>query len=264
MCYDAIIDTGREANVGDKTFNILLLVILVVILLGCIVILVRSYIRLLNRTESLKESINNLSALNDKLRMDRHDYLNHMQIVYGLMELEEYEEMNEYLRQVYKELLKTGKAIKTSKPAINALLAAKSAEADAKGMEFLIEVKSDLKHLMIEDWELCKVLSNLIDNAVRALEESGQENKKIRVDITETPEKYVFYIEDNGPQIPEDLQEKIFKKGFSTKKEEGHGMGLAIVSEILGENGGTIDLKSEEKETVFTVEINKHNRKGGG
>jgi sensor histidine kinase regulating citrate/malate metabolism len=187
-----------------------------------------------------------------------------MQIVYGLMELEEYEEMNEYLRQVYKELLKTGKAIKTSKPAINALLAAKSAEADAKGMEFLIEVKSDLKHLTIEDWELCKVLSNLIDNAVRALEESGQENKKIRVDITETPEKYVFYIEDNGPQIPEDLQEKIFKKGFSTKKEEGHGMGLAIVSEILGENGGTIDLKSEEKETVFTVEINKHNRKGGG
>ena len=113
MCYDAIIDTRREANVGDKTFNILLLVILVVILLGCIVILVRSYIRLLNRTESLKESINNLSALNDKLRMDRHDYLNHMQIVYGLMELEEYEEMNEYLRQVYKELLKTGKAIKT-------------------------------------------------------------------------------------------------------------------------------------------------------
>jgi hypothetical protein len=33
LCYDAIIDTRREANVGDKTFNILLLVILVVILL---------------------------------------------------------------------------------------------------------------------------------------------------------------------------------------------------------------------------------------
>ena len=242
---------------GDKSFNILILVILVVILLGCIAILVRSYIRLLNRTESLKESIDNLSALNDKLRMDRHDYLNHMQIVYGLMELEEYEEMNEYLRRVYKELLKTGKAIKTSKPAINALLAAKSAEADAKGIEFVIEVKSDLKYLSIEDWELCKVLSNLIDNAARALEESTQGKKKIRVDITETPEQYLFYIEDNGPQIPEEIQEKIFQKGFSTKKEEGHGMGLAIVSEILGNNNGKIALTSGKKETVFTVEFNK-------
>ena len=265
LCYDAIIDNREEDGVGDKTFTILLLVILVVILLGCIAILVRSYLRLMNRTESLRESIDNLSALNDKLRMDRHDYLNHMQIVYGLMELGEYEDMNAYLRQVYRELLKTGKAIKTSKPAINALLAAKSAEADAKGMEFLIEVKSDLKYLMIEDWELCKVLSNLIDNAVRALEESAQEKKKIRVDITETPEKYVFFIEDNGPQIPEDMREKIFKKGFTTKKEEGHGMGLAIVSGILEENDGTIRLTSEEKETVFTVEIQKlKDTKGGG
>ena len=86
------------------------------------------------------------------------------------MELGEYDEMNSYLKKVYKELLKTGKAIKTSKPAINALLAAKLAECDSKGIELLIEVKSDLKDIRIEDWELCKVLSNLVDNAVRALD----------------------------------------------------------------------------------------------
>ena len=244
---------------GDRTVNILLLVLLIVILLGCIALLVRSCIKLLNRNESLRESLDNLSALNDKLRMDRHDYLNHMQIVYGLMELGEYEEMNDYLRQVYKDLMKTGKAIKTSKPAINALLAAKAAEADAKQIDLCIEVKSDLKYLMIEDWELCKVLSNLIDNAVRALQESERENKQIRVDITETQEQYIFQVEDNGPQIPEEMQEKIFKKGFTTKKGEGHGMGLAIVSEILGENAGEMQLKSEEKATVFTVTF----RKGG-
>lgn len=244
---------------GDRTVNILLLVLLIVILLGCIALLVRSCIKLLNRNESLRESLDNLSALNDKLRMDRHDYLNHMQIVYGLMELGEYEEMNDYLRQVYKDLMKTGKAIKTSKPAINALLAAKAAEADAKQIDLCIEVKSDLKYLMIEDWELGKVLSNLIDNAVRALQECERENKQIRVDITETQEQYIFQVEDNGPQIPEEMQEKIFKKGFTTKKGEGHGMGLAIVSEILGENAGEMQLKSEEKATVFTVTF----RKGG-
>ncbi|WP_022761074.1 MULTISPECIES: sensor histidine kinase [unclassified Butyrivibrio] len=242
---------------GDTHLYLILSVTLVVILIGCIAILIRNYMKLIARNDALRESIDNLCRLNDKLRMDRHDYLNHLQIVYGLMELEEYEEMNSYLRKVYKELLKTGKAVKTSKPAINALLAAKSAEAEAKEIEFLIEVKSDLKKLSIEDWELCKVLSNLIDNAVKALEDFDSGEKTIRVNITETPERYIFDVEDNGPEIPESIRESIFKKGFSTRKEEGHGMGLAIVSEILNKSGGDIELSSDEEETVFTVSFEK-------
>jgi sensor histidine kinase regulating citrate/malate metabolism len=235
----------------------LLGIIVIVILIVFIVVLVRDHLRLTQRNETLRESIENLSKLNDRLRMDRHDYLNHLQIVYGLMELEEYDEMNAYLRKEYKELMKTGKAIKTSKPALNALLAAKSAEADTKGIEFLIEVKSDLAQINIEDWELCKVLSNLIDNAVRALEDCGREEKKIRVNITETPEQYIFEVEDNGPAIPAELQEAIFRKGFTTKKEEGHGMGLAIVRDILDKCKGDIDILSNDDETVFTVKIGK-------
>ena len=231
--------------------------ILVVILAICIVILARNYIQLLKRDDALRESIDNLSKLNDKLRMDRHDYLNQLQVVYGLMELEEYDEMNAYLRKVYKELMKTGKAVKTSKPAVNALLAAKSAEAEAKEIEFLIEVKSDLKNLNIEDWELCKVLSNLTDNAVKALEDSDVQEKKIRINITETQQQYIFSVENNGPRIPEEIRDSIFKKGFTTKKEEGHGMGLAIVSEIVNKAKGKIELKSDEEETVFTVSFGK-------
>ena len=231
--------------------------ILVVILAICIVILDRNYVQLLKRDDALRESIDNLSKLNDKLRMDRHDYLNQLQVVYGLMELEEYDEMNAYLRKVYKELMKTGKAVKTSKPAVNALLAAKSAEAEAKEIEFLIEVKSDLKNLNIEDWELCKVLSNLTDNAIKALEDSDVQEKKIRINITETQQQYIFSVENNGPKIPEEIRDSIFKKGFTTKKEEGHGMGLAIVSEIVNKAKGKIELKSDEEETVFTVSFGK-------
>ncbi len=242
---------------GTTQLYLIFSVTLVLILIGCIAVLVRNYLKLMARNDALRESIDNLCGLNDKLRMDRHDYLNHLQIIYGLMELEEYDEMNSYLRKVYKELLKTGKAVKTSKPAINALLAAKSAESEAKGIEFVIEVKSDLKDLGMEDWELCKVLSNLIDNAVRALDDCEGKEKKLRVNITETPERYIFSVENNGPEIPESIRDRIFKKGFSTKKEEGHGMGLAIVSEILNNNDGDIDLSSDDEETVFTVSIGK-------
>ena len=74
----------------DKMLVLLLFVILSLILAGCLVILLRSYMRLTSRNKALRESVENLGALNDRLRMDRHDYLNHLQIVYGLMELEEY------------------------------------------------------------------------------------------------------------------------------------------------------------------------------
>lgn len=199
-----------------------------------------------------------LRQLNFELRSVRHDYLNHLQVVYGLLELEEYDELKSYLKPVYKEMMKTGKALKTSKPALNALLMAKMKEAETQGIDVYVEVKSDLKHLSPEVWQLCKVLSNLLDNAMAALKDVMGE-KKIEVDINETKEDYVFLISDNGPGIPEQLQEAIFKRGFTTKKESGHGMGLAIVSEILKENNGRIQVNSVEGRTTFTVMF----RKGG-
>ena len=241
----------------DKMFYLLLLIILSVVLMGCLVILIRSYYKMAEAHRILKDNIKNLEELNDRLRMDRHDYLNHLQIIYGLMELEEYDEMKSYLKKEYKELLSTGKAIKTAKPAVNALLAAKLSECESKEIEFRIEVKSDLKKLTIEDWELCKVLSNLIDNAIKALEDSDKAEKKIFINITENPTEYVFEVENNGPKIPDDIRDRIFKKGFSTKKSEGHGMGLSIVSKILEESNGSISFDTDDERTVFTAVIKK-------
>jgi signal transduction histidine kinase len=81
--------------------------------------------------------------------------------------------------------------------------------------------------------------------------------KKMGIDINETPTEYLFEVSDNGPGIPEENREKIFKKGFTTKKTAGHGFGLSIVSDILRENSGSIDLRSGEGETVFTVSLGK-------
>ncbi len=231
--------------------------LLAAVVLGvCIVIILWHYIRLKKEMALLQESFMNLRQLNFELRSVRHDYLNHLQVVYGLLELEEYEELKAYLNPVYKEMMKTGKALKTSKPALNALIMAKMKEAETKGIDVYVEVKSDLQHLPLEVWLLCKVLSNLMDNAMTALSEVDGE-KKIEVDINETREKYLFQIADNGPGIPEHMQALIFKKGVTTKKESGHGMGLAIVSEILKENNGSIRMNSGEDGTVFTVEFQK-------
>lgn len=225
----------------------------------CIILLIIYVWKMKKHYITLRESYENLEKLNSNLRVQRHDYLNHLQVVYGLMEMEEYEELKSYLQPVYKDLLKTGKALRTSKPAINALLKAKMDEAESRGIDFYIEVKSDLSNLHVEDWELCKVLSNLLDNGMTALD-SREGEKKIELEITENQEFYRFDVSNNGPMIPKEMQEHIFKQGITTKKGEGHGMGLYIVSGVLKAYGGTIKLISEENETVFSFELPKEKR----
>lgn len=239
--------------------SLIFCLVVVLILAACIYALLRSYEKLKKLYEALQESYSNVESLNSELRAQRHDYLNHLQVVYGLMELEEYEDLKKYLEPVFKDMLKTGKALKTSKPAINALLKAKMDEAEGREIDLYVEVKSDLKNLAVEDWELCKVLANLIDNAITALQEK-QGEKWIRVDVTEDKSGYLFTITDNGPGIEEHLLEKVFQQGFSTKKEEGHGMGLYIVANVIKAYKGTIELKSEQ-ETVFTIRFPKDERR---
>ena len=67
----------------------------------------------------------NLENLNLKLRAQRHDYMNHLQVIYGLLELGEYEDAREYMEPVFKDITRVTRAMKTSQPAVNALLQAK-------------------------------------------------------------------------------------------------------------------------------------------
>ena len=230
--------------------------LVVLILMICLLHLLVLYGRLRGQQENLTESFYQLQKMNETLRSQRHDYLNHMHVVYGMVELEEYQELKEYLSPIYRNLMKTGKAIRTSIPAVNALLMAKLGEAEKESVDFYIEVKSDLKELHMEPWELCKVLSNLIDNALTALLDREGE-RKLLLDISETKDTYLFQVSDNGPPIPENLQPAIFSPNVTTKKGEGHGMGLFIVTNVLKENGGTIRFSSDEKQTIFTVEVKK-------
>lgn len=208
------------------------------------------------KSSSLIESINNLEALNTRLRSQRHEYLNQLQVVYGLMELEEYEEAKRYLEPFCKDIMKVSKALKTAQPAVNALLQAKIEMAEQRKIDLYIEVKSDLKQIPIEPWGLCKVLSNIVDNAITALEKK-ETNRNLHIEIDEDSNQYLFSIYNNGPQIPKEQLDAIFKKGFTTKKEEGHGMGLYIVADIIQKVGGNIQVFSEKDKTTFEVSIPK-------
>lgn len=232
--------------------SLILCLAVALILMICILIILGQYHKLKRSYDAMGASYQNLEQLNSTLRMQRHDFLNHLQVVYGLIEIGEYEELKSYLDPIYQDMMKTGKALKTKKPGINALIAAKYGEAEHAGMDLYIEVKSDLADLGVPDWELCKVLSNIIDNAMTALGEK-KTDKKIWVDVTETREEYRFEIANNGPMIEPNMQSDIFQKGVTTKQEEGHGMGLAIVSDVVKRYHGDLRLTSDEDRTAFQI-----------
>ena len=217
-----------------------------------------SYYVLIQKEEGTytPETIKNLENLNSVLREQRHDYLNHVQIIYGLMELGEYEEAKRYMEPVYNDLIKVGKALKTAHPAVNALLQAKMQKGEKENINVYVEVKSNLKHIPMEAWELCKILANIIDNQITALGQR-ESNRKLYIDIGEYGTSYIFSIYNNGPIIGEDILPYLFVQGFSTKKGDNCGMGLYIVKKIVDRVGGRIQVDSNSEKAHFTVELPK-------
>ena len=206
--------------------------------------------------QGMVASINDLRNLNKTIRAQRHDYLNHIQVVYGLLELGEAKEALKYMEPVYKDILKVNKALKTSEPAVNALLQAKLNLAEEKDIDMEISITSDLKELVMPPWEFCRIAGNLIDNSIYALE-GVCGDKKLYIEISEDLSNLEFSVRNNGPKIPDEITKEIFTEGFTTKGNRGEGMGLYIVKELVSSYKGQIRLVSTDTETMFNIELPK-------
>lgn len=205
-------------------------------------------------TDILEDSIDNLTRLNTEMRKQRHDFKNHLQVIYSLLELNEPAEAINYIDSIHSDLNRVGRILKTAHPAINALIAAKSNDAEESGVGFTVNVSSALETLPIPPYKLCRALGNLIDNAFDAL--IGQSGGFIRVSFEETQQMYRMSVSNNGPMIDQSLLEKIFSAGYSTKGA-GRGMGLSVVSEIASSYGGALYVDSASALTKFMIEIPK-------
>ena len=213
--------------------------------------------RIAEQAQMLEEAYGQLEDLNATLRKQRHDFMNHLQVVFSLMELNEQQEAMKYVESVYTDIRKTGSVLKTAIPAVNALIAAKRQDCQERGIALDVEIGSGWRELPVPGWEMCRVLGNLIDNARDALlEDADNIQPNIRVSIDETPGAFTFCVSNNGPMIPQSLRQSIFQMGFTTKSS-GHGSGLSIVREIMAQYGGEIAVESTPERTSFTGTLPK-------
>lgn len=243
-------------DIPNSNISIFFLFSILSVLLNSLIVIHDKYSlkRADNRFSNLKNTISQIERLNITLRAQRHDFLNQLQVIYSLLEMDEFDEAKNYIESVYRDILKVNKFLKTASPAVNALLQAKIFACEKEKINVELKVSSQLKDLKIPVWELCRVLGNLIDNSIYALKEKKCD-RRLEIEIYQDLKYAVFKISDNGAEIDKKNLDKVFLPGFTTKGALGEGMGLSIVKETVEINGGSIEVKSSPVETVFEVRI---------
>ena len=222
------------------TFTILL----ITIILGLVIIILKNYID--------KEFRNRLEI--QELHVQRHDYSKHISVIAGMIDAGEYDELKAYTGSLGKRAAFTGDLFKLGSPAVSILIQEKLLLAHQNQIKFELNVRTGLPKMRLDPSDLCTVLSNILDNAMEASLSIEVPDRLVSLDAGLNGRYFEFRISNSGLPIPEENLGKIFKPGFSTKKDKiGHGMGLYIVKRVLKKYNGCIEVESNDTTTSFTV-----------
>ncbi|HEX4385082.1 MAG TPA: HAMP domain-containing sensor histidine kinase [Myxococcales bacterium] len=113
-------------------------------------------------------------------------------------------------------------------------------ESKLRGRASLVRAYADVPPVMAQPTLLGQVLVNLLTNAADAV--AGRPESRIALRVRKQGDEAWIEVEDDGPGIPEENAAKIFEPFFSTKGDQGNGLGLWISSEIARMHGGSLTL----------------------
>lgn len=121
-----------------------------------------------------------------------------------------------------------------------------------QGVEIVREYDPAIPPVMAYGSELNQVWTNLIDNAIDALDGKGRILLRTRLQDSQV----IVEIEDNGPGIPPEVRQKLFYPFFTTKPVgKGTGLGLNISYQIIQKHGGDIQVFSQPGQTRFEIRL---------
>lgn len=202
---------------------------------------------ILNQMQLQKEMFEKQSASDEELRRFRHDYKNHMIVIGSLLSGGKTEEAADYAKKLGNITGETKFLIRTGNPAADVLLNQKKAEAEKVGIktEFIGFIPTGL----IDDMDICTVLSNLVDNAVEAAEKC-KSDRIIKIEANLVNSHFLLTVTNPYVTVQKD------KKGRlkTTKADKiNHGIGMKNIERIVEKYNGAIF--TEQEYSVFTSNI---------
>jgi signal transduction histidine kinase len=123
-----------------------------------------------------------------------------------------------------------------------------------RDVDVVIELDDDLPEIEAHGSELNQVWTNLVDNAVDAMD--GRGKLTIRAGRDPDGDGVTVSICDSGPGIAADVRPRLFEPFYTTKPPgKGTGLGLHISHTVIARHGGRMDVESEPGRTCFEISL---------
>ncbi|MDU1823818.1 ATP-binding protein [Clostridium sp.] len=241
LIFTKVINSSKEV-----IYTSCVLIIIVLVFIGATL-----YFAAIERRAREIEKLNNaLEGRIEELRKVKHDYGAQISYLYGLHLMKRYERAGELLKDIINGHNSINDAIEISNNS-DSVISIITKGIKHNGINIILDEQADLNNIDITEFELQRVLSNIISNAVTAMD--GQGTLAIRT--YENFNDIIICVRNNGPMIGNIIIDKIFESGFSTKKNinKEHGFGLAIVKETVEKCNGKISVTSDIKKTEFII-----------
>lgn len=185
------------------------------------------------------------------LRAQTHEFMNQLQVINGLLELEEYEEVGQFIRQITDSYHQDVGYIsdKIKWPAAVGLLLGKSKEAKEQQITFELTNDSYVPKMTFDNQVeilLLRIISNLVDNALSAFKGLSSANRvTLKLLLDTTTNQLEISVCDTGSGITADVRQKMFEQGFSTKGEH-RGYGMSLISAAVEELNGQLKISENQ------------------
>ena len=135
--------------------------------------------------------------------------------------------------------------ITTIQPTVRTIITEKRVELHNRPnvqITFEEESESFLAYTEVSEDILCRMLSNTINNAIEAIDRSGE----IKISVRSYENYNCIVVTDNGKGIPKDTLSKLGKEGFTFGKPNGNGLGLHFIKVSIEKVGGRLEIQSRE------------------
>lgn len=187
------------------------------------------------------------------MRVERHEFAKHLNILDGLVRYGDMTALKEYVNSLTREFVTHGEMKKVGNAAVEVLLYKKEEECQQNNICFEVNVNMHLWDLKISTLDLCRLLGNLLDNAIEACLKLPEDKRKILLTLSGEQGYLMITMANYAPSDNIDTK-KWFKEGYTTKKHKArHGVGLYIVSKIVKKYKGAIHVCNNDGMIEFQI-----------
>ncbi|MCM1544113.1 MAG: GHKL domain-containing protein [Ruminococcus sp.] len=187
------------------------------------------------------------------IRSQRHDFNLHLHAVSGLVSSGKYDECQQYIKKLVSEAADVNDIMPVSDAVVGSMLYNMREEARLHGSDILYHITYDMEDILCNGFECNKIIGNLLQNAIDALQTDEDRAHGIRLSIFKRCGNTVIISENRFNGDPNRIA-RVFEPGYSTKKNHD-GIGLSMILRTVERYGGRIYPEFEDDKIRFVVNI---------